>query len=46
MVAVIVCNGIKVICMGIIVWKLDPDPLVTTGDAIASFLDSPGEYLF
>ena len=46
MVAVIVCNGIKVICIGIIVWKLDPDPLVTIGDAIASFLGSPGECLF
>lgn len=46
MIAVIVCNGIKVICMGIIVWKLDPDPLVTIGDAMASFLDSPGECLF
>ena len=43
MIAVIVCNSIKVICMGIIVWKLDPDPLVTIGDAIASFLDSSGE---
>ena len=46
MIVVIVCNGIKVICIGIIVWKLDPHPLVTIGDAIASFLDSPGEYLF
>ena len=46
MIAVIVCNGIKVICMGFIVWKLDPHPLVTIGDAIASFLDSPGECLF
>lgn len=41
-VAVIVCNLIKAICMGIIVWRLDPSPLVTTGDAIASFLDAPG----
>ena len=42
MVAVIACNVAKVFCMGIIVWKLDPHPLVTLGDAIASFLDAPG----
>lgn len=41
-VAVIVCNLIKAICMGIVVWRLDPFPLVTIGDAIASFLDAPG----
>lgn len=45
MVAVIVCNIIKVMCMGIIVWKLDPKPLFTIGDAIATFLDSPGGYI-
>lgn len=44
MVAVIACNLVKVICMAIIGWKLDPRPLVTIGDAIASFLDSPGTY--
>ena len=42
MIAVVVFNLVKVICIGVIVWKLDPYPLVTIGDAIASFLDSPG----
>ena len=42
MCAVIACNLVKMTCMWIIVWKLDPYPLVTIGDAIASFLDSPG----
>lgn len=41
MVVVIICNLIKTICMSIIVWKQDPEPLVTLGDAIASFLDRP-----
>lgn len=38
---VIVCNLMMTICMSIIVWKRDPEPLVTLGDAIASFLDRP-----
>ena len=42
MISVIACNHIKVICMGCIVFRLDPRPLVTLGDALASFLDSPG----
>lgn len=41
MIVVIVCNLIKTICMSIIAWKQDPEPLVTLGDAIASFLDRP-----
>ena len=41
MVVVIVCNLIKTVCMGTIAWKQDPEPLVTLGDAIASFLDRP-----
>ena len=41
MIIVIICNLIKTICMSIIVWKQDPEPLVTLGDAIASFLDQP-----
>ena len=41
MIAVIICNLIKTICMSIIAWKQDPEPLVTLGDAIASFLDRP-----
>ena len=41
---VIVCNLLKIICMGYMVWRLDPRPLATVGDALASFLDSPGRY--
>ena len=41
MVVIIVCNMIKTACMTIILWKQDPEPLVTLGDAIASFLDRP-----
>ena len=41
MLAVIVCNLIKTICMSMIAWNRGPEPLVTLGDAIASFLDRP-----
>ena len=41
MIVVITCNMLKTICMSIIAWKQDPEPLVTLGDAIASFLDRP-----
>ena len=41
MLIVMICNLIKTICMGWIAWKQDPEPLVTLGDAIASFLDRP-----
>ena len=41
MIVVIICNLIKTTCMSIIAWKQDPEPLVTLGDAIASFLDRP-----
>ena len=41
MIVVIVCNLIKTICMSAIVWKRDLEPLVTLGDAIASFMDRP-----
>ena len=41
MIVVIVCNMIKTVCMAMILWKQDPEPLVTLGDAIASFLDRP-----
>lgn len=41
MITVLICNLIKVICMSIIVWKQDPEPLVTFGDAVASFLEQP-----
>ena len=40
---VIACNILKIICMGYMVWRLDPRPLVTVGDALASFLQSPGQ---
>ena len=41
MVVVIVCNSIKMACMAWIAWKQDPEPLVTLGDAIASFITTP-----
>ena len=41
MLAVILCNLIKTICMSMIAWNRGPEPLVTLGDAIASFLDRP-----
>ena len=41
MIAVIVCNLIKTVCMSMIAWNRGPEPLVTLGDAIASFLDRP-----
>ena len=41
MIVVIVCNMIETVCMIIILWKQDLEPLVTLGDAIASFLDRP-----
>ena len=41
MIVVIICNLMKTICMSTIAWKQDPEPLVTLGDAIASFLDLP-----
>ena len=40
-ITILVCNLIKVACMGVIVWRQDPEPLVTLGDALASFLESP-----
>ena len=41
MMVVIVCNLCKMIIMGYIAWKRPLEPLVTVGDAIASFLDEP-----
>ena len=41
MIAVIVCNLVKTICISVIAWKPNWEPLVTLGDAIASFLDRP-----
>lgn len=39
MIVVIVCNLMKTICMSLSAWKQDPEPPVTLGDAVASFLD-------
>ena len=44
MIVVIVCNSIKMICMAWIAWKQDSEPLVTLGDAIASFLETPDKF--
>ena len=41
MIAVIVCNFVKLSCMAWIAWKQDSEPIITVGDAIASFLDRP-----
>ena len=38
---VIVCNLIKTVCMSTIAWNQDPEPLVTLGDALSSFMDRP-----
>ena len=43
MIAIIFCNIVKMICMWVIVCN-DAHALVTVGDAIASFLDFPGQY--
>jgi hypothetical protein len=40
-VIVIVCNASKAICMLLTVWNTKEYPLVTLGDAIASFLEDP-----
>jgi len=37
MVVVVLCNLVKAVCMGFIVWRKDPEPLVTLGDALSSF---------
>lgn len=41
LVVVIVCNFCKMTIMGYIAWTRPSEPLVTVGDAIASFLDHP-----
>ena len=41
LVVVVTCNLIKALCMALTVWKQKTPTLVTIGDAIASFLDSP-----
>ena len=41
MIGVIICNVIKLICMGLVVWNPEPRLLMTLGDALVSFLESP-----
>lgn len=41
MMLVIICNLCKMLVMGYISWKRPAEPLVTVGDAVASFLDQP-----
>jgi len=41
MVVVVLCNLVKAVCMGFIVWRKDPEPLVTLGDTVSSFLNRP-----
>jgi hypothetical protein len=43
---VVICNAVKVGCLGFLLWKGTNDtspPLVTIGDAVASFLEAPDE---
>ena len=42
MIVVIVCNCIKIICIGTLAWMMDSRPLVTLGDALSSLLQRPG----
>ena len=44
MIVVVVCNFIKMSCMAWIAWKQDLEPLVTLGDAIASFITTPDKF--
>lgn len=37
-IAVLACNLIKVLCLGLVTWMPSSTPLLTLGDAIASFL--------
>ncbi|KAL8743097.1 MAG: hypothetical protein Q9184_008155, partial [Pyrenodesmia sp. 2 TL-2023] len=41
LVLVIICNFVKAVCMILMVYRHDAKPLVTLGDAIASFLNDP-----
>ncbi|KIK55871.1 hypothetical protein GYMLUDRAFT_174966 [Collybiopsis luxurians FD-317 M1] len=41
LILVIICNIVKVVCMAIAAMKIKDNPLVTIGDAIASFTDKP-----
>lgn len=41
LIVVILSNFIKVVCMILMSFQRESEPLVTLGDAIASFLNSP-----
>ena len=41
LILVIICNFVKAACMTLMVYQHDSEPLVTLGDAIASFLNEP-----
>ena len=45
MAVVIVCNIIKLFTMMFLVWRSDAPPLITPGDAVASFLEKPGKFM-
>lgn len=42
MIIIIICNTVKTTCM-VVMWRQDHKPLVTLGDAIASFLRVPDQ---
>ncbi|KAI4197238.1 MAG: hypothetical protein LQ350_006069 [Teloschistes chrysophthalmus] len=41
LIIVVICNAIKASCMFLMIYQRDSEPLVTLGDAMASFLDEP-----
>lgn len=44
MIAVIICNIVKLGCIVVMIWRMESTPLITLGDAVASFLGDPGKY--
>ncbi|KAL8976226.1 MAG: hypothetical protein Q9205_007726 [Flavoplaca limonia] len=45
MIAVIICNIVKLGCIVGMIWRTEPTPLITVGDAVASFLDDPASLI-
>ena len=43
MIVVCLCNLGKMLVMGYVAWRRPPEPLVTLGDALQSFLDDPDQ---
>ena len=41
MIIVLVCNMCKGLCMAVMIWRPDWLPLITIGDAVASFIQQP-----